>query len=200
LHTLTFSAGRARLLKIAAVLVSVGLATGCATLAPGPKNILLSQERLQQIIGSQFPFNNRLLDILEVQASSPRISLDAASNRIHTSLDLGIASRGLGALLTERNIKGSVDLSYGLRFEPSDQSVRMTDVRVTKLSVPLGGERWSSTVNKLGSALAEHMLRDFSLYKFSAKDLEAAKGWGYKPGAFNITAQGLNLNLLPVEQ
>jgi hypothetical protein len=180
--------------------VAASMLSGCASLAPGPKNILLSQERLQQIIGSQFPFNNRLLDILEVQASSPRIGLDAATNRITTGLDLGLASRGIGALLSERDIKGSIDLSYGLRFEPSDQSVRMTDVRVTKLDVPLGGQRWSGTVGKLGSALAEQVLRDYPLYKFSAKDLDAAKGWGYKPGAFTITAQGLNLSLQPVQK
>jgi hypothetical protein len=191
---------RIALIKLASWATGLGVLAGCATLAPGPKNILLSQERLQQIIGSQFPFNNRLLDILEVQASAPRISLDAANNRINTGLDLGLAARGIGALLSERDIKGSIDLSYGLRFEPRAQSVRMTDVRVNKLDVPLGGARWSGTVGKLGSALAEQVLRDYVIYKFSAKDLEAAKGWGYKPGAFNISAQGLNLNLQPVQK
>ncbi len=178
----------------------VALLSACATLAPGPKDIFLSEARLQQLIGSQFPFNNRLLDILEVQASAPRIKLDATNNRIHTALDLGLTARGLGALLSERDLKGSIDLSYGLRFEPSDASVRMTDVRVTKLDVPLGGQRWQGTMGKLGGALAEQVLRDYTLYKFSAKDLEAAKGWGYKPGAFSITPQGLALSLQPVQQ
>jgi hypothetical protein len=121
--------------RLIALSVAVWL-VGCAALSPGPKSINLSEARLQQLINSQFPFNNRMLDILEVTLSSPRISLDPASNRINTGMDVGVAARGLGALLTQRDMRGAIDLSYGLRFEPSDNSVRMTDVRVGKLDIP----------------------------------------------------------------
>ena len=174
------------------------LLAGCASFAPGPKSINLSEARLQQLIASQFPFNNRLLDVLEVSVSSPRVSLDAANNRINTGMDLGVAARGLGSLLTQRDLKGAIDLSYSLRFEPSDASVRMTDVRIAKLDIPGAPAQFQTTYNKLGSALAEQMLRDFTLYKFKPEDLNAAKGWGYKPGAFNIGNNGLTLSLEPV--
>jgi hypothetical protein len=171
----------------------------CAALSPGPKSINLSEARLQQLIGSQFPFNNRMLDILEVTLSSPRITLDPASNRINTGMDIGVASRGLGALLTQRDLRGAIDLSYGLRFEPSDNSVRMTDVRVGRLDIPGAPSQFQSTFNKLGSALAEQVLRDYTLYKLKPEDLNAAKGWGYKPGAFSIGSNGLNLSLEPIQ-
>jgi hypothetical protein len=163
---------------------------GCAALSPGPKSINLSEARLQQLIASQFPFHNRMLDILEVTLSSP-------GNRINTGMDIGVASRGLGALLTQRDLRGAIDLSYGLRFEPSDNSVRMTDVRVARLDIPGAPSQFQSTFNKLGSALAEQVLRDYTLYKLKPEDLSAAKGWGYKPGAFSIGSNGLNLSLEP---
>jgi hypothetical protein len=182
--------------RLFALSIAVWL-VGCAALSPGPKSINLSEARLQQLIASQFPFHNRMLDILEVTLSSPRVSLDPAGNRINTGMDIGVASRGLGALLTQRDLRGAIDLSYGLRFEPSDNSVRMTDVRVARLDIPGAPSQFQSTFNKLGSALAEQVLRDYTLYKLKPEDLSAAKGWGYKPGAFSIGSNGLNLSLEP---
>ena len=46
-----------------------------------------------------------------------------------------MAGSSIVGLLTQREYKGGIDLSYGLRFEPSDNSVRMTDVKLAKLNV-----------------------------------------------------------------
>jgi hypothetical protein len=92
-----------------------------------------------------------------------------------------------------------LDMSYGLRFEPSDNSIRMADVKVSKLDVPGVPEQFQVAVNKLGGLLAEKLLSDYSLYKLTAADLQSeVKGWGYKPGKFSIANNGLNIAIDPV--
>jgi hypothetical protein len=173
---------------------------GCAALRPQPKTLSISQERLMQLIGNQFPFNSKMLEVLDVGVSSPKITFDAANNRINTSLDLSVAGSGVVGLLTKREYKGGIDLSYGLRFEPSDNSVRMTDVKLNKLNVDGAPELMERPISRLGLALAQKLLSEQVLYKVSDKDMEAAKGWGYKPGAFKIGATGLAITLDPIEK
>jgi hypothetical protein len=187
------------LFKITMSLLTLAWLAGCAALAPQPKTINLSQERLFQLISSQFPFNNRMLEVLEVAVSKPRVQLDPLNNRIQTGLDVNVAPRGLAGALTQRNFSGVLDMSYGLRFEPSDNSIRMADVKVSKLDVPGVPEQFQVAVNKLGGLLAEKLLSDYSLYKLTAADLQSeVKGWGYKPGKFSIANNGLNIAIDPV--
>jgi hypothetical protein len=182
---------------LAALVVSLA---GCAALRPQPKTLNISQERLMQLIGSQFPFNSKMLDVLDVAVSSPKIGFDAVNNRINTSLDLNVAGSGVVGMLAKREYKGGIDLSYGLRFEPTDNSVRMTDVKLNKLNVDGPPELMERPISRLGLALAQKLLSEQVLYKVSDKDMEAAKGWGYKPGAFKIGAAGLAITLDPIEK
>ncbi len=173
---------------------------GCATPKPQPRTLMVSESKLMQLIGSQFPFNSKMLEVLDVGVGSPKISFDAVNNRINTSLDLNVVGSGIVGLLIKREYKGGIDLSYGLRFEPSDNSVRMTDVKLGKLSVDGAPELMERPISRLGVALAQKLLAEQVLYKVSAQDMEAAKGWGYKPGAFKIAPGGLAITLDPIEK
>jgi hypothetical protein len=189
-----------RITFLVSLVVASFVMAGCATVKPQPKTLMVSDSKLMQLISGQFPFNSKMLEVLDVGVSSPKISFDAANNRINTSLDLNVAGSGIVGLLTKREYKGGIDLSYGLRFEPSDNSVRMTDVKVGKFSVDGAPELMERPLSRLGVALAQKLLAEQVLYKVSAQDLEAAKGWGYKPGAFKIAPGGLAITLDPIEK
>jgi hypothetical protein len=189
-----------RLLLTASFALIASSLIGCAAMRPEPKTLNISQERLMQLINGQFPFNSKMLEVLDVGVSSPKISFDAVNNRINTSLDLNVVGSGIVGLLTKREYKGGIDLSYGLRFEPSDNSVCMTDVKVGKLNVDGAPELMERPISRLGVALAQKLLADQVLYKVSDKDMEAAKGWGYKPGAFKVASNGLAITLDPIEK
>jgi hypothetical protein len=189
-----------RLAYIVALTSLIANLLGCATLNPEPKTLSISQERLMQLISGQFPFNSKVLEVFDVVVSAPKMSLDAANNRINTSLDLNVVGNGILGLLTQREYKGALDLSYGLRFEPSDNSVRMTDVKLNKLKLEGAPDLMGQTFSRLGVALAQKLLAEQVLYKVSDKDMQAAKGWGYKPGAFKVSPTGLLITLEPIEQ
>ena len=55
-------------------------------------------------------------------------------------------------------------------------------------------------IEKLGAPLAQKLLKDYVLYKVRPEDLQAAQGWGYKPGTFRVEPTGLSLTLDPVER
>ena len=174
------------------------LLAGCALQPPAPKTIAVSEARLAQLISAQFPFKSEMLEILDVELSAPRITLDPINNRINTSLELSVAGNSVVGLFTRKEYRGGMDLSYGLRFEPSDGSVRLSDVRVHKLSVEGAPDVLRRPIEKLGAPLAQKFLKDYPLYKVRPEDLQAAKGWGYAPGAFRIEPTGLSITLDPV--
>ena len=178
----------------------LALLSACATLPPPPKTISVSEARLAQMISAQFPFSSEMLEVLDVVVSAPRISLDPANNRINTSLDVNVAGNSLLGLFTDKRYKGVLDMSYGLRFEPRDATVRLTDVRVNRLDVDGAPSAMRRPIEKLGAPLAQKLLKDYVLYKVRPEDLQAAQGWGYKPGAFRVEPTGLSITLDPIER
>lgn len=184
-----------------ATVLSIFVATllsACALQPPAPKTLHVSEAKLVQMISSQFPFNSELLEVLDVDISAPRISLDPVANRINTSLDLNVGGSGLAGLLTTKKYHGGVDLSYGLRFEPSDRTVRLSDVKIHKLTVDGAPDNLQRPVQRLGATLAQKLLKDYVLYTVRPEDLQASQQWGYKPGAFRIEPTGLSITLDPI--
>lgn len=181
------------------LIAATALLSACALQPPAPKTLLVSGERLAQMISSQFPFNSEMLEILDVNVSAPRISLDPLNNRINTSFDLDVAGNGLVGMLTQKAYRGGIDLSYGLRFEPRDGTVRLADVRVRRLMIDGAPDALRRPIEKLGAPLAQRLLKDHVIYRVHPEDLQAAHGWGYAPGDFRIEPEGLAITLEPVK-
>jgi hypothetical protein len=53
-------------------------------------------------------------------------------------------------------------------------------------------------LDRLGGLLAEQLLRDALIYRFTPEDLERAGRRGYRPGAVAVTARGVEITLAPV--
>lgn len=182
------------------VVLLTTLLAACTLQPPPPRTITVSEARLAQLISAQFPFNSQALDVLDVRVSTPRIVLDAAANRINTSLDLDVAGDGILGLLTQKAYKGGIDLSYGLRFEPGDGSVRMTDVRVLGFRVDGAPSLMQRPLARLGSVLAQELLNDYVLYRLRADDLNRGGHQAYQAAAFSVAPDGLRITLEPLDR
>lgn len=170
--------------------------SGCALLQPGPRTVAISEARLAQAIAAQFPFNSRYMELFDVSLAVPRVRLMPDENRIGTELGYSVGALLLGS----RQMQGTLNLSYGLRFEPSDGTVRLADVRVEGFEVPGVPQAYASRANRLGGLMAENLLRDFVIHRVKAEDLQLAQGWGYQPGALQVVPGGLQLQLNPVKR
>lgn len=184
---------RRALLWLVSVAVAALLAA-CAGLAGGPRVVTVSEAKLAERIAEQFPLRRRYLELFDLTLSSPRVRLLPAENRVGTRVDYALGDFWGGS----RRFEGALTLSYGLRFEPSDLSVRLTDVRVEAFDVPRLSGPLAVQVQRLGALVAEHLLDDFSLHRFKPEDLQVAERRGLRPGALRVVDAGLQIELLPL--
>lgn len=114
----------------ALAVASSGLALlGCASLG-GPTVFTLGEAELQTLVGRAFPQQRRVLELLDLELRLPSVRLLPEHNRL--ALSLAVEGRDR---LSARALQGAIDFDTALRWEPADQSLRLTQVRVQRLSL-----------------------------------------------------------------
>ena len=174
--------------------LSTGVLTGCAALQPGPRTVRVSEKKLMEAIARQFPRSNRYLELFDVTLDTPRLRLMPAENRIGTQLDFTVGM----PLVETRTQRGTLSLSYGLRLEPVDNTVRLTDVRLESLELPDASPSNAARFRRMGGALVQGLLPDLVVHRLKPEDLEAVGRRGYQPGALRVVPGGLELQLDPL--
>jgi hypothetical protein len=183
---LTFS--RRGAVAALASLMGVSLA-GCAGL--GARNLTLSQADLQTLIERQFPRERRVLEVVDLSLARPVVRLVPERNRIATELELSGLER-----LSGRTFGGRLALDHGLRYEPSDATVRLAQVKVSDLRLDVGGTPLSAQAARLGGVLAERVLDDFVIYRVNDARRDALKRAGLERADFVVTARGIELRFV----
>ena len=173
----------------ALLLVPLGLA-GCAGFG-GPRNVSLSLEQLQAQLERQFPRQQRLLEVIDLTIARPALRLLPERNRVATDLDLSATER-----LSGRTVRGSLSLDYCLRYETSDGSVRLSQVRVQEVKLDLGSGPLSPSAARIGSLLAERLLDDFAIYRVDAERLKLIQTLGISTADMVVTARGIDIKFI----
>lgn len=176
-----------RLLLVAAMVVLAGCALG-------PRTVEIPQAQIEELLARRFPLNQRVLEIFDVSVSAPRLRLLPESNRIVSEFDIVGTERLLRA-----QHRGVLALSYGLRFEPSDNTVRVTQVRVERLQIDGVPGPLQRGFERIGTLVAEQRLDEQVIHTLRPKDVETVQGRGYRPGELRVTAHGVAVTLLPIE-
>jgi hypothetical protein len=171
------------------VMAVVALAlSACAGLGV-PRELTLSQADLQTLIERQFPRDRRVLEVLDVSLARPVIRLAPERKRIVTELDLSAVER-----LSGRTVHGSLALDHALRYEPSDASIRLAQVKVQDFKLDIGGTSLSGQGARLGALLAEHLLDDFVIYRVKDAQREALRRAGIDRADIAVTSRGVELH------
>ncbi|MGZ5130151.1 MAG: hypothetical protein ACXWJ1_02810 [Caldimonas sp.] len=176
--------------------LGVALAVAACTTAFGPRTVDVPQARLQELIGRRFPIDRRLLDAIDFTVDSPRLTLQPETNRI--AVELALRADGSGVVAAR--MTGSLVVSEGLRFEPSDNTVRLVDARVERFAIDGLPGNWQRQLDRLGKPLARALLDEQVLYALRPRDVAALEGRGVRPGDLRVTATGLTITLLPIER
>ena len=173
---------------------SVALALGVAACAEllGPRTVEVPQARLQELIDRQFPLDSRLLDVLDAAVAAPRLSMRPAMNRIGTEFELTVSDR-----LFKQPHRGTLLLDCGVRFEASDNTLRLTNVRVERFEVDGFPMPLQRQIDRIGVQLAERLLSERVLYTLRPKDVEAVQERGYQSADIRVAPQGLVITLMP---
>lgn len=177
-------------LGVAAV-AAAGLLAGCATLA-GPRTVVFSEAELQALLARRFPLDRRLMEVMEVQISEPRLGLLPQQNRLGAELTVAANDR-----LFATRLRGQLSLTTSLRVEPTDRSLRLKDVRVTQLTLDKLGEASSERGQRLGTLIVERLLEDTTIHQFRAEQWDRLMAAGYAPPTVAVTSRGLELTAVP---
>jgi hypothetical protein len=181
----TAPTGLARLTGTAALLIAALLA-GCASLTP--RDITLSRADLQTLVERQFPREQRVMEVVDVSLARPELRLVPERNRIATALDLSAAER-----ITGRSLRGHLAIEHSLRFESSDATVRLAQVKVNELKLDAGGGPLAGQSARLGALLVERLLDDFVIYRVADDKREALRRAGVQAATVEVTSRGVEL-------
>ncbi len=169
----------------------VGLA-GCASLLVSP-TLRWREDELNQLLASRFPQERQVLGLWQLTLSAPQVQLLGDQQQLRTALRLSVAERqGDG-----RRWQGEMVLDSALRYQPSDQTVRLR--RVTVQSVRLERDQGGVLMQaqRVGTLLVEKLLEDAPLLKLSEQQQARLARAGVEPGDIRVTPDALELTLVP---
>lgn len=179
---------RRTLLATLAAACTLAALAGCASAQP---SYTISAAQLQQALAKRFPRSYPVAGLLDLQLQQPRLTLLPERNQLNAVLDLAAT----GPLLQARRYTGAFDVDFGLRYEPSDHSIRAHNLRVNALRLDGLQPPAAALLQRYGQQLADQSLREVVLHQLTGADLALADGLGVQPQSITVTPRGLVVRL-----
>lgn len=152
----------------------------------------LSAGELHQALSARFPVQFGAGRLLAVNVDAPRLLLAPARNRLGATLAAEISGLQVRALAP-----GELDVLFGLRYEPSDRSVRAHDLEVLALRWPGLPAEMHQALQQLLPRLAREAVGEVVLHRFAPRDLALADTLGFEPESFTVLHDGLEVRFGP---
>jgi hypothetical protein len=175
----------------AGVLALLALLSGCAGLI-GTHDVDISESQLTLLMARQFPMERKVMEVIDLDIANPVLTLIPQDNRVGTELDVTAVDRLFGTTAT-----GHVKLDYGLRFQPSDHTIRMTQVRVRELTLASGSSNLHGAAQRIGGLVAENALENLVLYRMKPAQADEMDRLGLVASPITVTPQGLHMSVSP---
>jgi hypothetical protein len=168
--------------------------SGCAGGLDGLKGYEMSLESLRESMAGFFPLNRRMLEIFDVGLGVPKLALQPTNNRIGTELDMSV---GTESMFLRKSFTGNFGISSGLRYEPTDRSLRLASVRSDKLSLSAVPSALAPQVQRIGGLLVEQVLEGYTVHKLPDKLVQGLDTLGVQLGAMKVSNTGVGFNFVP---
>ena len=175
----------------AGVLAMLALLSGCASLV-GTHDVDISESQLNLLLARQFPMERKVLEVIDLDITNPVIALIPQDNRVGTELDVAANDRLFGS-----SAMGHVKLDYGLRFQASDHTIRMTQVRVRELTLSSGSNNLRGAAQRIGGLVAENALENLVLYRMKPSQADEMDRLDLVASPITVTPRGLHMTVSP---
>jgi hypothetical protein len=169
----------------------LGVLSGCASLI-GSHDVDISESQLTLLLARQFPMQRKVMEVIDLDITNPQLALMPQANRIGTEIDVTALDRLFGS-----SAMGHVKLDYGLRFQPSDHTIRMTQVRVRELTLSNGSNNLRGAAQRIGGLVAENALENLVLYRMKPAQADEMDRLGLVASPITVTPQGLHMSVAP---
>jgi hypothetical protein len=183
----------ARRVSVAGTLCAgvLALLSGCAGLI-GTHDIDISESQLTLLLARQFPMERKVLEVIDLNITNPQIRLLPQVNRMGTELDVSALDRLFGS-----SAMGHVSLDYALRFQPSDHTIRMSQVRVRELTLSSGSNNLRGASQRIGGLVAENALENLVLYRMKPAQADEMDRLNLVASPITVTSTGLHMSVSP---
>ena len=175
----------------AGLLALMALLSGCAGLL-GTHDVDISESQLTLLMARQFPIQRKVMEVIDLDITNPVLTLIPQGNRVGTELDVTAVDRLFG-----NSAAGHVKLDYGLRFQASDHTIRMTEVRVRELTLASGSNNLHGAAQRLGGLVAENALENLVIYRMKPAQADEMDRLGLVASPITLTPQGLHMSVSP---
>jgi hypothetical protein len=169
----------------------LALLSGCASLI-GTHDVNISESQLTLLLARQFPMDRKVLEVIDLNITNPQVELIPQGNRVGTEFDVTALDRLFGS-----TAMGHVKLDYGLRFQPSDHTIRMTQVRVRELTLSSGSDKLRGASQRIGGLVAENALENLVVYRMKPAQADEMDRLNLEASPITVTAQGLHMTVSP---
>lgn len=177
--------------RLAAVLAAALCLSACASLI-GPRDVSVPLSKLQAGVERRFPLHNKAMELLDVQLSNPRLSLQSDSDRVGLRLDALVAPP-----YTRQTWRASVALSGRLSIDVARGEVFLNDPRLDQLSIDGADGARQQQFNALINVLLKQSMRELPVYHFKIEDLRYG-GVQFVPTAIRTSADALVIHVEPL--
>lgn len=174
---------------VAAAVTAMSAFGGCASVG----TVTLSAQEIERLIERSFPLDRNVSDLFDATVQAPKLTLLPDRNRLAATIDVAVRQRLLGL-----RWNGRIGFDSALRWEPTDQSLRLSQVRVQDVAFDTASGATRSTAERLAAALAERVLEDMVLYRLSAeRAADLSQRYGRTPSAVTVTSRGVEITFAP---
>jgi hypothetical protein len=176
---------RRRFFAIGGAVVLAAVLAACATFR---NDYTFSQAQLQSALERKFPFNKRYMALFDIELSNPRLTLDAARNRVAVQFDARIDNQ----VFFRQPLAGRFALDSALRYDPETRSVVLQDPVVQQFDVTGLPAQYARQLSAVGGILAEQLLQGYPLHTFKPDELRLG-GASVEPGTITVLPGGINV-------
>lgn len=152
----------------------------------------VTAEQLQRSVAQRFPLRYPIPGVLNLDLQVPQLHLLPEQNRISAEMVAQAAGPAL-----QRSHQGTFEVSFALRYEASDRSIRAHQLRFKRLRFPTLQPGVVDMLNTYGPALAQQSLLEVVLHQLRPQDLALADVMGLQPGTITVTDAGLEIGFVP---
>jgi hypothetical protein len=146
----------------------------------------VSTDQLQRSVAQRFPLRYPVPGVLNLELQVPLLRLLPEQSRVSADMAVDAAGPALN-----RSHKGTFEVSFALRYEASDQTIRAHQLRFKRLQFPSLQPGVVDMLNTYGPALAQQSLMEVVLHQLRPQDLALADVMGMQPGSITVTDTGL---------
>ncbi len=151
----------------------------------------ISAAQLQRAVGQRFPLRYPIPGVLSLDLQVPQLQLLPAQNRVNAEMAVDAAGPAL-----QRAHKGTFEVSFALRYEASDKTLRAHQLRFKRLQFATLQPAVVDMLNTYGPALAQQSMMELVLHQLRPQDLALADVMGMQPGSITVTDAGLEIGFV----